>query len=795
MKQIWSLKGQNRGASLIAVLVTIMFVSMIGIVISQITITNIQMKEVERRGKTNFYDAETVMNDLSAGANTKAADAMQKAYSEILSKYRTVTATGGDAQVTFSRKYIDHLIAIFKAEDADDSNTYYRKVGEGADAVVVYQVGSYNLDTLKDCFSDDEYKDFYVAPIKGYYYADYENATFVLKDVEIQVPGKEGTGYSTSIRTDLVFSTPELNFEGNYMVKEFMRYCLIADEDIDLNAKKISVLGNVYAGAGGIKSGIEVTNNTDRPKLYGNTIITRGDISVDGSANVVIGYDSSDSDFPIQYYTSNIWAENIRTEGTSGATISLNGNMYIADDLEMDGENGVVNLKGKYFGYNFQKNYGASESFKSVSSEFSSSISLNGRTSKLSLLELDNLMLAGRTYLRRKVNNIDLGIGDVPLGESLSVRSNQMAYYVSDKLLNQDGVEPRTFDESEDPADKKGKKVSDYFGVGNIYKYVNRGNPVVAFKYARSGKNSDKDTYYYLNFINEQAANNFFSEYYESHKDGIDHYGSLYTADDALILPTSTASDPFILTLRGDVMYRASSGDKLEVGRIDIHTYNLDGADFFNYAARLATKYKSMQLYLDDSHKGVTAANVRFIDEDTGEINKRMEDPSEPDNPDKHTLFNNLINVVDLKKELENKEDKKIVYTYDASGNYKPEGNGEYVVILYDNEGGETLTLDASCKGGIIIATGDVLVSTAAKGSGKEFTGCIISGNEIKFGAGASINSNELLVSQLFSNDLKKSDRKFTQFFKGYETVTDSDMGIVRIDRYLSYDNWTKTVD
>lgn len=53
MKKI-SLKRDNRGASLLAVLILMVVVSAIAVVITKITIVNIQMKEVECRYEEKF---------------------------------------------------------------------------------------------------------------------------------------------------------------------------------------------------------------------------------------------------------------------------------------------------------------------------------------------------------------------------------------------------------------------------------------------------------------------------------------------------------------------------------------------------------------------------------------------------------------------------------------------------------------------------------------------------------------------------------------------------------------------
>lgn len=82
------------------------------------------------------------------------------------------------------------------------------------------------------------------------YEVDYGAGTFTLKGVQIRY--KDAQDYETTIKTDLVFSTPKMNFSGSGQVQEFMRYALIADRQINIGAQNVTVDGNVYAGADGI---------------------------------------------------------------------------------------------------------------------------------------------------------------------------------------------------------------------------------------------------------------------------------------------------------------------------------------------------------------------------------------------------------------------------------------------------------------------------------------------------------------------------------------------------------------
>lgn len=55
MKKIRLFSKQDKGSVLIAVLIILTFASVIALIVTKITITNIEMKEVESSSKRNFY--------------------------------------------------------------------------------------------------------------------------------------------------------------------------------------------------------------------------------------------------------------------------------------------------------------------------------------------------------------------------------------------------------------------------------------------------------------------------------------------------------------------------------------------------------------------------------------------------------------------------------------------------------------------------------------------------------------------------------------------------------------------
>ena len=747
MESYQSLKGQNRGASLIAVISAIVFVGIIGMVVTQLTITNIQMKAMEQQGKTNFYSAEEVMDDLVAGMNVKAADQMQKAYLKILSQYRSVTASDESLQTIFKKLYIQNLVACFGAGDEGAAH-----VKKSADQT--YEVGKYKLSVLESCFSESGFVDnLSVSGITGTdlsassYRADYKNGRFVLEDIAVVVE-EETTGYYTTIHTDIVFTAPNVRFDEGNVIREFMRYSLIADQSIEAtNSSRPTVDGNVYAGVGGIYG-----SSLSVAKFVGNTIVTRGDVTVYPGGNVTIGDKANNR-------AVELWAENLKTatfgSNTSPAVLSFYGSAYIEDDLEINARDSKVTLAGNYYGYNFQKSYSSSnEDYDKQGPQYSSTIAINGKNANLNLLELDNLWLAGRTYLSRSNNTVD----DVLLGESLSVRSSQLAYYVPEAFLDTTDVNnPKLLDTT-------GVALSQYLGVDDIGDYIDLTKPAVAYHFQNL---SGADVMYFLRFKgadDSQAANSFYAEYYNRNKDRMTSLAENYLDSSALKLGSMA------VTLKGDILYRGYGEDNslYTTNQTIVPAQWAEGGAMHTRAGIWNAKYQSLQIWLDASHDGITAASDRFTDKAS------------------QNLFNNIINEDKFDELFGGVTGAREVWS-DAIGEGSTDRNA--VVLVRENSLTENpYNLNPQIKGGIIIANCDVVVGT-------DFSGLIISKGQIRLVGTSAISANEVLVSRLFADDLIRESRLFTPAFKGYEILNDENIGTVNVNKYLTFDKWSKTLE
>lgn len=84
-------KTDNRGATLIIVVICSAFVMILSTVILSITVTNRQMKKIEHEIKDNFYSAETALDEIKAGLEELVADSLEGAYLGILEEFTSHT--------------------------------------------------------------------------------------------------------------------------------------------------------------------------------------------------------------------------------------------------------------------------------------------------------------------------------------------------------------------------------------------------------------------------------------------------------------------------------------------------------------------------------------------------------------------------------------------------------------------------------------------------------------------------------------------------------------------------------
>lgn len=135
MKKIRLFSKQDKGSVLIAVLIILTFASVIALIVTKITITNIEMKEVESSSKRNFYGTEDVLNKIKAGISSDSAEHIKKLYSDMLGNYEKYKSSEESLSKCFQNKYLDELEADYKNIDI---------------------AGKYDVDKLKKYISESD---------------------------------------------------------------------------------------------------------------------------------------------------------------------------------------------------------------------------------------------------------------------------------------------------------------------------------------------------------------------------------------------------------------------------------------------------------------------------------------------------------------------------------------------------------------------------------------------------------------------------------------------------------------
>ncbi|MDE5965874.1 MAG: hypothetical protein K2G89_03485 [Lachnospiraceae bacterium] len=197
--------------------------------------------------------------------------------------------------------------------------------------------------------------------------------------------------------------------------------------------------------------------------LQSDYVVVPGTFGVFNGGQLVLST-SSDNNGDGRIDPCEMWVDNLVLGGYSpiaGASkADLFANAYIYDDIELNADNSRLKLEGAYYGYNYSQsaderhfltpakgNYQNSKGENTNDHYNSSSIILNGQQTELDFSKLDKMYIAGRSYVElskttqkseKEIGDdetvetrsymYDKNIKDYITGESISIKSNQLAY-------------------------------------------------------------------------------------------------------------------------------------------------------------------------------------------------------------------------------------------------------------------------------------------------------------------------------------------------------------------------------
>ena len=488
-------KLNNKGDTLVVVLIGIFVLSILGTLILGVTATNLSMKANENKNQKTFYYAEKATDELYAGIGKEVMGAVHDAYNEALEYYVQYKSASIDPNAKFVETLNKKLVALYDNKTFNVSNTIDTMLARFNTNNYVNAVTNYTFDYSYNKANMDV--KFYKKSVgtSGYEEMATGDSISLLSKITITNVGVKCTsdqGYTSSVVTDFDINIPEFNIDftdsaTEIDLQDLLKYSLICQGGnltydiakdgsvgrthpaivID-NDSNVTISGNLYAD-GTAYAATETTlsgkrtfvNNTpkaivnrnnsiqikDKASLRLNSKIINcfNDITLGNKSNLVIRNRQGDDNSVDTIDTMQLFANNIITnEGTSDASVDIVGNMMLKDDLQINGDNSTITLKGNYFGYGFRDddNDGKEDKTGAITGfvqsnatttehERSSAIVINGTGADLDMYGLSRLVLAGRAYIDLDASGKNTSY---MTGESISFKGNQKMYLADTEL-------------------------------------------------------------------------------------------------------------------------------------------------------------------------------------------------------------------------------------------------------------------------------------------------------------------------------------------------------------------------
>lgn len=498
-----------------------------------------------------------------------------------------------------------------------------------------------------------------------------------------------------------------------------------------------------------------------------------------------------------------LWAKNMNL---TSATAELSGTVNLKDDFTLSGQDSRAVLEGEYngFGYLASETGGAGTGDPGTGGagagdpadtndtrpDSSSAIVINGRDSSLDLSRLERLTISGRAYVATAHNAADTAATEdekknrtnILMGESVAVKSNQLIYLAPSEAvgcrIGEDGIigasefgcNPLTLEQYEEiiyHPDQycllDGTRQIPSLGYKSLNTYISEETlsgggtaymPEIVFRQTNAGPL----VYCYLRFRDEDAANQYFVDYYAVNAERVNQYTQLYAKE------IKMADTLLYLNIAGNMLvYQgAESGWKVK------SSAESDGTP---------QQAKRLSALKDDVYSALRAKMMRTSNQLT-------------DDEMKKTAFPNIMDETEIEvvlHELGSQEAK-----IDTLGS-----SPDSLILTKKDE----YVIDSSTPSSVkmIVSLGNVTVK-------KDFEGLIVAKGNITIEAGGSVTL-EPIDPDTFSNilstkiDALSVDHDYyllNIFNDGVSYVTSgnasTDMGTKQVSfvDLITYENWSK---
>ena len=752
-------------------------------VILAMTLMNNKMKKASLHSASTFYDAESAMEEIRAGLSQEVSSAASDAYLQTLLTYGDSSANGetssqrSDYFNTIYQKDLRKALASSTSSsdhiyyDIDTLTGYLKETAYDSaaqtGAQIVTRAGNNGLNIITT--GDDA-------------------GSVILKDVEVRYI--DANGYQSQITTDIHLASPNLDFSAASTINNLLFYSFIASDHTSVE-QNLNLTGNAFLGYNDstIQSGRKLqisplSSGTPSNLLSaGNLVLSSGDATLDAG-------------------DSQLWMNSIELEDGSN-TLSLDGgSLFLQNDILM-GSSSTVTLSGSLLGFGnaglAQTSTAASEqsdfadAIAASPADYSSSVIVNGKNSKLDLSGLSTMLLAGNSYINASSSVSDstgtLSQNGILTGQSIAVKSDQRAYLVPAELIAPDSSYGRT---NPMTAAQYGKLLADLrsrYGYAtdyeasthladldtqvSVYGATLRQLGVTGTQVAGISTASGSMIYVFLKFGDETSAANFYTRYASQ----LANYSrirsnliSFYTSG-GLDLPKNVLSDTGRFYFNGDLITDDASAIVVPASLVS--------------ASAAETKSAQTQtVTLQDRYYALCRALK--TDYDTLSQEERAFDA---------TIFDSIIDRDTLSSEVPSTQ---MFVSATGEGAVVSDSSSITLSTLsrkITNTEDVNGDRHSDAKIHLIITTGDVTVD-------ESFDGLIIAGGTVTITSAGTISADPVSASLAINSAQTKSDGSILSvrdFFLnadaftvgGLSTEEDEDTGAISVPSLVTYQNWS----
>lgn len=731
------LKGDNRGASMVAALVAIAFVGILASVVMTATVTNYQLKTMNYKAKKTFYSAESALEEIHAGLSSDCYDILEEQYLKAITKltsYGTADPTDAndEANDDLRKGYLGEVEKLLRGFRTDYNSPWTSLT----DYLTAFLTDTENASVVS----------------VGNVESDLTSVT--INDLVVQFRESD-TDYFSTVAVDLVMDFPNVKFEfvnDRNTLKTYLNYCLIGMNGIDAGDNSTSsISGGAFAGNATGSGGLTINGGSTVNFVNGScdtVLVSENNVNVMGTMNVDDG---------------KIWAVNINV----GDKVTSNGGVlnfadgdkayaYVADDLNFIGTGSKVTLGGTYYGFGYSESTVGN----------SSAIVINGEKSVLDVANLNRMILGGRAY-------IDIGSGYMT-ADSIGLKGSQEIYLVPTAYMNCSNpyaVSDYIGDSSFVSVDLKA--LEDFFA----YPYLDASTPYevvedngTAYVYLKF-----KDTASQVKYVNDIINGDSADADIALLKKVLNRSASKFTDGSLQFWGSGSLSSSDMLS-NGN-LYQVEGGVISGNGSV---TANVGNDTFVQACLDKSKRYSLLKMYLYDigSESGASFSKDKYaVGVNTGDVVTIDGIPYIIDASDSYSIYNYVVDIdilEDFKVSVEKEDVKYLKENYD---DYAP-----YSAVAVVATGGTYEIPDDKFSGVILGYDCDITVD-------HDFEGLILTNGRINITNSSKVNANHDLADKVIENTM------LAQYFKAYQNSANSnqvDPSDITKGDLLGFNNWRK---